>query len=80
MILMFQWNHMKVKCPVLSVVRLAKDGNEAHIHKRGGEFVDVTTGKRLRLFEHSGVYYKKLSKSSKRLIFKKIDPQEDLES
>ena len=55
-----QWNHMKVKCPILSVVRLAKDGNEVFIHKHGGEVVDTATGKQLRLFEHMGVYYMKI--------------------
>ena len=55
-----QWNHMKVKCPILSVLRLAKDGNEVWIHQHGGEIIDTHTQKRLKFFEHNGVYYMKI--------------------
>ena len=55
-----QWNHMKVKCAILSVLKLAKDGNDVWIHEDGGEIIDRLTKKRLRFFEHLGVYYMKI--------------------
>ena len=54
------WNHMKVKCPILSVLRLTKDGNEVIMREDGGEIVNLATGKRIPLFQHNGVYYLKL--------------------
>ena len=54
------WNHMKVKCPILSVLRLTKDGNEVIIRENGGEIVNLATGKRIPFFQHNGVYYLKL--------------------
>ena len=54
------WNHMRVKCPILSVVRLTKDGNEVWIRRDGGEIVNKASGKRLKFFEHNGVYYMKI--------------------
>ena len=54
------WNHMHVKCPILSVLRLAQDGNEVIMRQDGGEIVNVETGKRLPFFQHNGVYYLKL--------------------
>ena len=51
---------MNVKCPISSVLRLAKDGNSIHIHEHGGEVVNNETGKRIRFFEQNGVYYMKI--------------------
>ena len=51
---------MKVKCPILSVLRLAKDGNDVYITKHGGHVIDTISGKRLDCFEHNGVYYMKI--------------------
>ena len=55
-----QWNHMHVKCPILSVLRLTKEGNEVIIRDDGGEIVNKASGKRIPFFQHNGVYYLKL--------------------
>ena len=51
-----QWNHMRVKCPILSVLRLTKEGNEVIIRDDGGEIVNKASGKRIPFFQHNGVY------------------------
>ena len=58
------WNHMKVKCPILSVLRLTKDRNEVIIREDGGEIINLKTGKRIPFFQHNGVYYLKLKINS----------------
>ena len=55
-----QWNHMKVKCPILSVLRLTKNGNEVILRENGGEIINLETGKHIPFFQHNGVYYLKL--------------------
>ena len=54
------WNHMKVKCPILSVLRLAKEGHDIWLHKDGGEVIDSKTGKKMPFLVHHGVYYMKI--------------------
>ena len=54
------WNHMKVKCPILSVLRLAKEGHDIWLHRRGGEVIDNKSGKRMKFHVHHGVYYMKI--------------------
>jgi hypothetical protein len=58
------WNHMKVKCPILSVLRLTKDGNKIVIREDGGEIINLESGKRIPFFQHNGVYYLKLKVNS----------------
>ena len=53
-------NHMDVKCPILSVLRLTKEGNQVILREDGGEIVNLRTGKRIPFFQHKGVYYLKL--------------------
>ena len=55
-----QWNHMKVKCPILSVLRLTKEGNEVILRNNGGEILNLKSGKRIPFFQHNGVYYLRL--------------------
>ena len=55
-----QWNHMRVKCPILSVLRLTQDGNEVVIRSDGGDIINTKTGKKLKFFQHNGVYYIKI--------------------
>ena len=52
--------NMKVKCPILSVRKLCKEGNEVRMNRRGGFIRHVKTGKVINFFEHQGVYYMKL--------------------
>ena len=55
-----KFNHMQVNAPILSVRRLVKDGYEKYIGNGGGFVEHLQTGKRLKLFEHKGVYYMKM--------------------
>ena len=52
--------NMKVKCPILSVRKVCRDGHEVRIHRRGGVIKNITNGKEIDFFEHRGVYYIKL--------------------
>ena len=52
--------NMKVKCPILSVRKLCKDGNEVRMNRRGGFIRHIKSGKVINFFEHQGVYYVKL--------------------
>ena len=54
------WNHMKVKCPILSVVRLCEEGNGLWIHDEGGDIVNLKTGKRMKFHKLNGIYYVKI--------------------
>ena len=55
-----QWNHMRVKCPILSVLRLTKEGNQVVLRNDGGEIINLKSGKRIPFFQHNGVYYPRL--------------------
>ena len=52
--------NMKVKCPILSVRKICRDGHEVRIHRRGGVIRNNGNGKEIKFFEHRGVYYVKL--------------------
>ena len=52
-----EWNHMRVKCPILSVVRLCEDGHGLWIHENGGEIIHTASGARMRFEKLMGVYY-----------------------
>ena len=51
-----QWNHMRVKCTILSVLRLTKEGNEVIIRDDGGEIANKASSKKIQFFQHNGVY------------------------
>ena len=59
-----QWNHMKVKCPILSVLRLTKEGNQVILREDGGDIVNIRTGKKIPFFQQNGVYYLRLQVKS----------------
>ena len=51
---------MKVKCPILSVLRFTKEGNQVILREDGGEIVNDRTGKKIPFFQQNGVYYLRL--------------------
>ena len=54
------FKHMKVKCPILSVRKLVRDGNDVHFSQHGGWIENATTGQRIELFAFQGVYFLKV--------------------
>ena len=54
------FKHMKVQCPILSVRRLVRDGNEVHFDKSGGWIKNMQSGKKIRFFSFQGVYFMKV--------------------
>ena len=54
------FKHMKVKCPIISVRKLVRDGNEVHFDKSGGWIKNMLNGKKIRFFSAQGVYFLKI--------------------
>ena len=55
-----EFDHMRVRTPILSVRKLVRDDHEIYIKKGGGSIRHTTNGKQISFFEYAGVYYLKL--------------------
>ena len=54
------FKHMTVKCPIISVRKLVRDGNEVHFDKSGGWIKNMQNGKKIRFFSFQGMYFLKI--------------------
>ena len=55
-----EFDHMRVRTPILSVRKLFRDDYEIYIKKGGGSIRNATIGKRIKSFDDASVYYLKL--------------------
>ena len=55
-----EFDHMRVRTPILFVKKLVRDDHDIYIKRGGGSIKNTSSGKQLKFFEHAGVYYRKL--------------------
>ena len=63
------FKHMKVKCPIVSVRKLVRDGNEVHFEKVGGWIRNMKSGQKIRFFAFQGVYVLKVTIDNPKPLF-----------
>ena len=55
-----EFDHMRVRTPILSVRNMACDDHKIYLKRGGGSVNSTTSGKQIKFSEHAGVYYTKL--------------------
>ena len=59
---------METEVPIISVRKMVKKGNDVQFGAGGGTITNRSTGRRLRLYEHDGVYFLKINVTDPSLL------------